>query len=206
MRLIKSILVAIINGTKIHKLINAANELDTLTSCDKQVVNNGGFFLSGANVDNLSKDRNNILIGKETYISGQLRTLIYGGKIHIGEHCYIGPDSKVWSGECINIGNHVLISHNVHIIDTNSHEINHEQRADSYIKTVKGGGNYLTKGMVQTGSITIEDHVWINFNSIILKGVTIGKGAIIAAGSVVTKDVAPFTLVGGNPANFIKFL
>jgi acetyltransferase-like isoleucine patch superfamily enzyme len=59
---------------------------------------------------------------------------------------------------------------------------------------------------VDSAPIIIEDHVWISFNSIILKGVTIGKGAIIAAGSVVTKDVAPFTLVAGNPAKLIKHL
>jgi acetyltransferase-like isoleucine patch superfamily enzyme len=46
--------------------------------------------------------------------------------------------------------------------------------------------------------------VWIGFNSIILKGVTIGEGAVIAAGSVVTKDVSPYTIVGGNPAKFLK--
>ncbi|QTE47088.1 hypothetical protein J3L21_19740 [Mucilaginibacter rubeus] len=106
----------------------------------------------------------------------------------------------------ITIGDHVLISHNVHIVDTNSHEVQHDERAESFMKTVKNGGNYLVKGSVQTAPIIIEDHVWINFNVIILKGVTIGTGAIIAAGSVVTKDVAPFTLVGGNPAKFIKSL
>ena len=52
-------------------------------------------------------------------------------------------------------------------------------------------------------SIIIEDHVWIGFNSIILKGVVVGNGAIIAAGSVVTKDVPPRTMVGGNPAKII---
>lgn len=54
------------------------------------------------------------------------------------------------------------------------------------------------------GAIIIEDEVWLGANSIILSGVTIGKGAIVAAGSVVTKDVPPYTIVGGNPAKFIK--
>ena len=52
--------------------------------------------------------------------------------------------------------------------------------------------------------ITIESFVWIGGKSIILQGITIGEGAVIAAGSIVTKDVEPYTIVGGNPAKFIK--
>ncbi len=55
------------------------------------------------------------------------------------------------------------------------------------------------------GEIVIEDEVWIGTNVIVMSGVTIGKGAIVAAGSVVTKNVAPFSVVGGNPAKFIKW-
>ena len=54
------------------------------------------------------------------------------------------------------------------------------------------------------GDIIIEDDVWIGANCIILSGVKISRGAIIAAGSVVIKDVAPFTIVGGVPARLIK--
>ena len=53
--------------------------------------------------------------------------------------------------------------------------------------------------------IVVEDDVLIGTSAIILKGVTIGEGAIIAAGSVVTKDVPPYCIYGGNPASFIKF-
>jgi len=52
----------------------------------------------------------------------------------------------------------------------------------------------------------IEDDVWIGFKATILKGVTIGRGSVIAAGSVVTKDVPPYTLVAGNPAQIIRSL
>lgn len=53
-------------------------------------------------------------------------------------------------------------------------------------------------------SIVIEDHVWLSFNVIVLKRVTIGKGTIIASGSMVTKNVESFTMVAGNPAKFVK--
>lgn len=53
-------------------------------------------------------------------------------------------------------------------------------------------------------SVSIEDDVWIGGHSIILPGVTVGRGSIVAAGAVITKDVPPFTIVGGNPARIIK--
>lgn len=59
---------------------------------------------------------------------------------------------------------------------------------------------------VKSEQIQIKDHAWISFNAIILKGVTIGKGAIVAAGAVVTKDVPDFTVVAGNPAKIVKYL
>jgi acetyltransferase-like isoleucine patch superfamily enzyme len=62
------------------------------------------------------------------------------------------------------------------------------------------------KASIKTSPIIIEDHAWINANAIILRGVTIGKGAIVAAGSVVVDNVDSFTLVAGNPAKKIKEL
>lgn len=53
------------------------------------------------------------------------------------------------------------------------------------------------------GAVTIGDHVWIGYRAIVLPGVTIGEGAVVAAGAVVTRDVAPYTIVGGNPAREI---
>jgi acetyltransferase-like isoleucine patch superfamily enzyme len=202
----KKILIDIIRLTKLHRLIYWANELDNIEKCKKGVVNNGGVFGEGAIVINSTNEPSQITIGKGAYICGELKTLEYGGEIRIGENSYIGYSSKIWSGENITIGKNVLISHNVHIVDTNSHEIDHLTRMDSYSKSLNNGGNYKQKGSVVTASITIEDYAWINFNAIILKGITIGKGAIIAAGSVVTKDVLPFTIVGGNPAVVLKHL
>jgi acetyltransferase-like isoleucine patch superfamily enzyme len=52
--------------------------------------------------------------------------------------------------------------------------------------------------------VVIEDHCWIGANAVILKGVTVGEGAVVAANSVVTKDVEPRTMVAGNPAQVVK--
>ncbi|MBW7869304.1 MAG: acyltransferase [Brumimicrobium sp.] len=88
--------------------------------------------------------------------------------------------------EKIEIGYNVAISENVVIRDSDNHKI------------ISEVANNITK------PIKIGNNVWIGMNSIILKGVTIGDGAVIAAGSVVTKDVPSYTLVGGVPAKIIK--
>ncbi|OFY21880.1 MAG: hypothetical protein A2X02_05105 [Bacteroidetes bacterium GWF2_29_10] len=166
---------------------------------DKAVIH------ASARINNFSRDKNKINIGENTVIDGELLIFNYGGEIIIGDNCYIGEGSRIWSGESIRIGNYVLISHNVNIVDTNSHETNHIERGDGYVKLLKKGHS-KDKGNINTASVIIEDYAWINFNSVILKGVKIGRGSIIAAGSVVTKDVSPFTMVAGNPAVVIKHL
>jgi acetyltransferase-like isoleucine patch superfamily enzyme len=85
----------------------------------------------------------------------------------------------------IKIGKNVIISENVTIRDSDDHKIIQSNKA-------------------HTCSIEIGNHVWIGMSAIILKGVTIGDGAIIAAGSVITKDVPANSLVGGVPAKIIK--
>jgi acetyltransferase-like isoleucine patch superfamily enzyme len=91
------------------------------------------------------------------------------------------------------------------IVDTNSHEMDHVERANRFSEMIMYG-HWNSKGNLLTAPIFIDDHVWISFNVSILRGVHIGKGAIIAAGSVVTKDVPPFTLFAGNPAKEIRKL
>jgi acetyltransferase-like isoleucine patch superfamily enzyme len=156
-------------------------------------------------ISNYQNDPGLIKIGKHSVINGQLIVNPYGGRIEIGEFCFLGYNSKIQSGIEIIIGNEVQISENVNIVDNNAHEIDYLERAETARKILLDGYHTLTeRGNISAKRIVIEDYVWINFNCIILKGVTIGKGAIVAAGSVVTKDVPPFTLVAGNPAKVIK--
>jgi acetyltransferase-like isoleucine patch superfamily enzyme len=150
-------------------------------------------------------DRSAIKVGENSVINGELLTFGFGGNIFIGKDCFIGENSRIWSGERVTIGNEVLISHNVNILDTDSHELDHIKRAESY-KRMLLEGHPKSKGEVSTTPVNIEDNVWINMNCVILKGVTIGKGSIVGASSVVTKNVPPFTMVAGNPAKVIKKL
>lgn len=170
------------------------------TFCGKNVV-----FNKNAIVWNMQNNPDIIKIGENSFIEGEIQVFGYGGRINIGNNCYIGRNTKLWSGESIEIGNDVLISHNVGIVDTIAHELNAQERSDRY-KEYLTFGHWKTKGSLQTSPIKIGDKAWINFNVIILKGVTIGEGAIIAAGAIVTKDVEAYTMVAGVPAKFVKRL
>lgn len=118
----------------------------------------------------------------------------YGGEIgeglKIGNHSNIGPYCYIGCSGYIEIGNHVMMSPRVSIYAEN-HVF---ERTDI---TIKEQG-------VRKQSVKIEDDCWIAANSIILAGVTIGRGSVVAAGSVVTKDVPPYSVVAGVPAQIIK--
>jgi acetyltransferase-like isoleucine patch superfamily enzyme len=108
---------------------------------------------------------------------------IWAGKnatISIGDHVYISGEVIISSKVKIEIGASTIIGHQVLMFDTDFHGIDGQE--------------------AKQGPIVIGKHVWIAARAIILKGVTIGDNAIIAAGSVVTKNVAENTIVAGNPA------
>ncbi|MBI3235973.1 MAG: acyltransferase [Bacteroidetes bacterium] len=156
-------------------------------------------------IHNFQQDVKKITVGDNSHIRGELLVFASGGEITIGNNSFVGEGSKIWSAEKICIGSNVLISHNVNIIDTNSHELDHLQRAEGF-KQIVSQGHPKQKGAIESAKIIIEDYAWISFNAIILKGVTIGQGAIIAAGSIVTRDVPPFAVVAGKPAEIINYL
>lgn len=158
-----------------------------------------------SNIENRQKQPSKIKIGQNSHVRGELMIMGYGGEITIGNNVFVGEGTRIWSGDNVIINDNVLISHQVNIIDTNSHEIDHLKRADDFIKlTTVGITNQ--KGTIQTAPIFIDSYAWINFNTVIQKGVRIGEGAIVAPGSVVLTDVEPYTLVAGNPARYIKHL
>ena len=124
-------------------------------------------------------------------------------KIQIGNFSSLGDYSRIVSGEEVIIGNRVLIAHNVNILDNISHPINADERHQDYLNHQ---ANKSEPCNMDAKKIIIEDDVWIGFNSIILRGVTIGRGAIIGAGSVETKDVEAWTVNVGNPLRCIRKL
>ena len=137
-----------------------------------------------------SRRGGNISIGSDTEILDGVLLLTYGGNIIIGEHCSVNPYTIIYGHGGTIIGNNVMIAGHCMIIP-NEH---------TYISKEK---TILDQGASSKG-IVIEDDVWIGHSCSILDGVRIGKGAVIGAGSVVTKDIPPYTVVAGVPAKMIK--
>ncbi len=111
-----------------------------------------------------------------------------GKNIRVGKNVFINACCKFQDQGGIRIGDNCLIGHNVTLATLN-HDFNPDNRTAIYPKPVRIGNN-----------------VWIGSDSTILPGITIGDGAIIGAGSVVTKDVPANTIVAGNPARKMKHL
>ena len=143
-----------------------------------------------------------IVIGDNTVIQSHCILgcwLKYAGdtftpKIKIGSNCNIGEYTHISAINNIKIGNGVLTGRYVYIGD-NSH--GGFSREEMLIQPIK-------RRLVSKGEIIIGDNVWIGDKATILAGISIGQGAIIGANAVVTRDVPPFSIVGGNPARIIK--
>lgn len=130
-------------------------------------------------------------IRKNTIINISSKT--YKARLRIGDGTYIGENNNLRAADGeILIGNNSFIAQGVTVVTSN-----HGIRKDLLI---------AQQGWVSKKSkITISDDVWIGANAVILPDVAIGKGAVIAAGSIVTKDVPDYAIVAGNPARIIKY-
>ncbi|MCG7856228.1 acyltransferase [Flavihumibacter sediminis] len=154
-------------------------------------------------VQNNLNDSSKIRIGKESRILGHLMTFGHGGEIIIGDFTFIGEGTKIWSAKKITIGNRVLISHNVNIHDNISHPLNSKDRHEDFVHIFSKG--FQKTNNLREKEIIIEDDVWIGFNVTIMKGVKIGRGAIIGSNCIVLEDVPEFAVIVGNPARIIKY-
>ncbi|NOS81154.1 MAG: acyltransferase [Nitrospira sp.] len=156
-------------------------------------------ILPGGMIVNLQKAQTAITIGDHTWIAGQLLVFAHAGRITVGDYCYIGESSRVWSAAEVMIGNRVFLAHGVNIHDNDSHSVSAMQRHKHFRELATTGVPSFAED-IGAGPVRVEDDVWIGFNSSILKGATIGKGAIIGACTVVTRDVPAYAIVAGNPA------
>lgn len=142
-----------------------------------------------------------ISIGKKCILAGQLVSA-YNGKITLGDYSQIGSGTIIRCMEKVVIGELTAISTNVVISDNNNHPVNPNDR-ELMQKTLPG--SYERSWIHSSHSpIIIERNCWIGENSRICKGVHIGEGSIVAANSVVTKDVPPYSIAAGNPAKIVK--
>ena len=151
---------------------------------NKPKFNKSGKLLRMEKGVRVMKNKGTIELGNRVLLHRYVKLSAYGGKIEIGNNTYIGDRTEIHCGNSITIGNDTFISWDCCIMDRDYHKLESDYE--------------ITK------PVSIGNNVWIGCNVIILKGVNIGDGAVIAAGSVVTKDVPAGALVGGNPAKIIK--
>lgn len=128
------------------------------------------------------------IIGKNTIIEDFSCVNNGMGDVIIGDNCAIGLRNTLIAP--VTIGNNVILAQNVCLSGLNHGYVDiHTPIRDQKCTTAQ---------------ITVEDDCWIGANVVITAGVTIGRHAVVAAGSVVTKDVPPFSVVGGNPAHLLR--
>ncbi|TFF34736.1 acyltransferase [Mucilaginibacter psychrotolerans] len=178
MRIYRVLLISII--TSMWDVPNAAIRLRKCTT-GKMVSVKGRLKVNA---------KGKILIGDNCRIWSHMGiTLISAGPratIEIGQNTFINTGANISSRNHIKIGKNCHIANEVIIMDDDFHDVSsHTQNSGS-------------------DAIIIGDNVWLATRCIILKGVSIGEGAVVAAGAVVTKDVPPYTLVGGVPAKHIR--
>lgn len=149
----------------------------------KQNKHNGTFL----DMDDYSKNlwtvlkRGIVSVGRETY-----------GPIHI--HFFDNPNEK------LQIGNYCSIAEGVQFLLGGEHDYNNISTFPFKVVVLGAKPEAITKG-----AIIVDDDVWIGRNTLVMSGVHIGQGAVVASGSVVVKDVPPYAIVGGAPAKFIKY-
>lgn len=150
----------------------------------KMLLNVGRF--DGARMATYFQAQKNteLTIKGDIYLSYGCDIMLFeGGRLKLSE-CSLNSYSQIRCKNYISIGTNVRISRNVQIWDDDHHTI--------------------VAGLNEKKEVIIEDNVWIGAGVIILKGVHIGRGSMIAAGAVVTKDIPPHSLAGGVPAKVIK--
>lgn len=144
-----------------------------------------------------------VRIGENSVCRGIVR-IDRGAHVDIGKEVYVGDGAIISAMESVIIGQGTLIAHGVQIFDNTSHPIDWQER-QRHFKRILG---QEVEGSVDipTSPVRIGEHCWLGFGCAVLKGVTIGDRSIVAAGSIVTKDVPADTLVIGSKATFVSLV
>lgn len=141
--------------------------------------------------------------GASTYL-GTMFDVGPRGRVSLGDYALV-HGARIICDAAVEIGDHALISWNVVLMDTYRLSFDAATRRRE-LERVAGRHPRRLAGGAPASAIHIGNTVWIGFDACVLPGVTIGDGAIVGAKSVVTSDVAPYTVVAGNPARVIRHL
>jgi maltose O-acetyltransferase len=168
----------------------------TRLSAMKMTLGPGAVIHAEGSIDNQTGLNQAVMIGENTHIRGRLVVFPTGGSIKMGCWCYVGPRTEIWSMASVVIGDRVLISHGVNILDSSGHSKDAAERHTHFRQIVTTGypNSWSELPGIKAAPIVIEDDAWISCGATILAGVRIGARSVIAANSIVTKDVPPDTL------------
>jgi acetyltransferase-like isoleucine patch superfamily enzyme len=160
-----------------------------LDACGEGTRVPGGVEKRGAN--------SRIEVGRGCLISGRLVTETPNSIVKLGDNVLVGAASS------ITIEDDVLISYRCIITDSDNHSLRYSERKEDLKAWLTGTHDW---SRVKTAPVRICKGAWIGAQVIVTKGITIGEGAVCGMGSVVTRDVAPYTVVAGNPARVVREL
>lgn len=166
-----------------------------------RVVIGAGSKLNSATLSAREPKGCSLAIGAESNVEASLVFERADARIAIGSRTHVGGGTLIAAASSIEIGDDVLIAFDALIMDHNSHALKFNERRHDVRDWIRGTKDWST---VAITPVKISDKAWIGVRAMILKGVTIGEGAIVGAGSIVTRDVPAWTIVGGNPAQVIR--
>jgi acetyltransferase-like isoleucine patch superfamily enzyme len=156
--------------------------------------------------------RKYVTIGNDSMIGGTYTFESTTGEVIIGNRVYFAGGHVICTNK-IEIEDDVFLSWGIYLFDNDSHSLDYKHRLtdmQNHLKDWRAGlTNYNVSkdwSNVNSAPIKICRYAWIGMECKILKGVTIGEGAIVGTGSVVTKNVEPWTIVAGNPAKVVKVI
>lgn len=166
--------------------------LTSLVRCRGSNIEIGaqGRFLSGARSNRHGLNR-----------AVMISTLRPGAEVIIGA-CAGMSGTVICAAQSVRIGDRVMLGANTTITDTDSHPLHFRDRFAAHY----GRDPRLSDTATKVAPVVIKDDVFVGMHAIILKGVTIGRGAVVAAGSLVTRDVQPGAIVGGVPARIVGWV
>lgn len=162
-------------------------------------------FPNSFGIENHGK-KDSIRIGDNNEFSADFHIRCYeNGNVKIGNYNWTSLRTQIVCANRVEIGDYCIFGRDVYISDTNEHPVNPDERLNATI-TFWNNRTVNRYYFVENCPVIIGNNVWIGERAIILKGVKIGDNSVVAAGSVVTKEVSKNTVVGGNPARVIKIL
>jgi len=154
-------------------------------------------------IDKRETGNGTVVVGRDCYIQGLLVTERDSSKLTIQNNVFINNCSILDCVDSITVEDDVLISYYCLLADSDNHSIHYRVRKDDLKNWRRKHYDWST---AKTAPIHICRGAWIGAYSIILKGVRVGVGAVVGAGSVVTRDVPDYTIVAGNPAKVVRVI